>query len=396
MSRTISTFQPERLEQALAARGFSAVELAARVGVTSTTISRWRNSAQIPSGDVLFRLAEELRVSPEWLTRTVSPAPAKPFYRGSIAQMKADRSLLCARVGWLAELSAQLEAYVDYPKVNIPRMSFKKAGEISQADIEHAADECRALWGLRDGPISDVVLLLENAGVIVAREETGTARIEGLSTWTEGGRPLVLLCADKGNAFRGRFDAAHELGHLVLHGSIEAPSDSATHKLIESQAHRFAGAFLLPAKSFVGEVAVPVTLQGLLMLKARWGVSVAAMIMRLVALGLISDSDYLRLIKLRSAKWGNKHEPLDEDRTPEEPRLLRRTVDLLHEAGVLRRESLASFTGLSGRDLEALLGLPWGVLTKPAAEVVDLPASEGVPHGRGDTGNVLAFQLRKK
>jgi Zn-dependent peptidase ImmA (M78 family) len=309
--------------------------------------------------------------------------------------MKADRALLYARAEWLAEVAAQLETYVDYPVINVPRMSFKKASEISHADIEHAAEECRRVWGLKDGPVSDVVLLLENAGVIVAREETGTARIEGLSTWTVGGRPLVLLCADKGNGFRGRFDAAHELGHLVLHSHIEAPNDSATHKVIEQQAHRFAGAFLLPAKSFVAEVAVPVTLQGLLMLKLRWGVSVAAMIMRLVALNLLSESDYLRLIKLRSAKWGNKQEPMDDERAPEEPRLLRRTADLLHEAGIVRREALAGFTGLSGRDLEGLLGLPWGALTRPAAEVVEFAVAGSEPRLTGQSSNVVSFPPKK-
>lgn len=208
-------------------------------------------------------------------------------------------------------------------------------------------------------------------------------------------RPLVLLCADKGNGFRGRFDAAHELGHLVLHSYIEAPNDSATHKLVEQQAHRFAGAFLLPAKSFVAEVAVPVTLQGLLMLKPRWGVSVAAMIMRLVALKLLGESDYLRLIKLRSAKWGNKQEPLDDERAPEEPRLLRRTADLLHEAGVVRREALTGFTGLSGRDLEGLLGLPWGALTKPTAEVMEFVGAGKGPRLSGQTGNVVSFPPKK-
>ncbi|TAA11091.1 ImmA/IrrE family metallo-endopeptidase [Pseudoxanthomonas winnipegensis] len=395
MNRAISTFQPARLEQAMAARGYSAVLLADLVGVTSTTISRWRNEAQVPSGDVLFRLASALRVTPEWLTRPAADSVARPFYRGSIAQMKGERALLCARVQWLDELADQLGMYVEYPKVNVPTKSFKKPTEISHVDIESAAEDCRRAWGLKNGPVSDVVLLLENAGAIVAREETGAARIEGLSTWSSKGRPLVLLCADKGNAFRSRFDAAHELGHLVLHSEIEAPGDAATHKLIEDQAHRFAGAFLMPAKSFVAEVALPVTLQGLLMLKQRWGVSVGAMIMRLSKLGLLSENDYLRLIKLRSAKWGSKQEPQDDERKPEEPRLLRRTVELLHSSGVVRRESLSDFTGLSGRDVEALLNLPWGQLTQPSAEVVSL-SSKGrqVPLSE-QTDNVISFPAKK-
>lgn len=372
MTRSIGNFVPERLEQALAARGFSAVELAARIGITSTTISRWRNSAQAPSGEMLAKVAAELRVSAEWLTRPIFGRVSAPNFRGSVAQMKAERALLKARIQWLDEVAQQLEQFVDYPPVNVPCIAAKYAREITERDIEQAAEACRVLWGLKDGPIADVLLLLENAGVIVTREETGTPRIEGLSSWSANGRPLVLLCADKGNAYRSRFDAAHELGHLVLHRNIEASSDPATHKLLEQQAHRFAGAFLLPSKGFAAEVTSPVTLQGLLFLKHRWGVSVAAMIMRLVALGVIGDDDYLRLIKLRSAKWGNKQEPNDADREPEIPRVLRRTIELLETEGLLTSDTLPSFTGLSGRDIEGLLALPFGSLSRPKAEVIEL------------------------
>lgn len=372
MSRSIGNFIPARLDQALAARGFSAVELSARVGVTTTTISRWRNGVQLPSGDVICRLAEELRVSPEWLTRPVYEAVSNPCFRGSIAPMKAERSILRARIEWLDEISQQLEQYVDYPEVNLPSLSYTKLSDITDADIEEAAEQCRAQWGLKDGPVADVLLLLESAGVLVAREETGTPRIEGLSAWSATGRPLVLLCADKGNAYRSRFDAAHELGHLVLHKYIEAPIDSSAHKLMEQQAHRFAGAFLLPSRGFAAEVSSPVSLQGLLFLKRRWGVSVAAMIMRLVALGFIGDADYLRLIKLRSAKWGNKQEPNDEDREPEVPRLLRRTVELLEQEGVVKADALPSLTGLSARDIEGLLSLSFGSLSLPKASVLEL------------------------
>jgi len=400
MTRSIENFEPERLEQALAARGFSAVELAARIGTASTTISRWRNKAQFPSGDMLEKLAAELRVSPEWLTRPLYQGPARPYFRGSIAQMKADRALLGARLHWLDEVAQQLEQYVDYPIVNVPSISASRLNEITDADIEQAAEACRSLWGLKDGPVADVLLLLENAGVIVAREETGTPRIEGLSSWNRTGRPLVLLCADKGNAYRSRFDAAHELGHLVLHRNIEAPADAAAHKLMESQAHRFAGAFLLPSRGFSAEVASPVTLQGLLFLKKRWGVSVGAMIMRLVALGMIGDSDYLRLIKLRSAKWGNKQEPNDSDREPETPRLLRRTVDLLEQEGVVTADALSSLFGLSPRDVESLLGLPFGFLSLPKADVLELVLKrrdasldvQAVASLEGRTGTVLSFE----
>jgi Zn-dependent peptidase ImmA (M78 family)/transcriptional regulator with XRE-family HTH domain len=372
MTRSIDNFVPERLQQALDARGFSATELAARVGVTTTTMSRWRNRAQVPAAPMLDALARELRVSPEWLTRPMAPALSPPCFRGSVAQMKHDRAILSARVEWLSEVAAQFASHVDFPAVNIPTFPATTLSAITQADIEEMADECRKRWSLAEGPIGNMVLLLENAGVIVAREETGTPRIEGLSSWSPDGRPFVFLCADKGNAFRSRFDAAHELGHLVLHSRIEVPLDAAAHKLMEQQAHRFAGAFLMPARSFSAEVSSPPTLQGLLFLKQRWGVSVAAMIMRLVALRLVDDNDYLRLIKQRSAKWGARQEPGDDLRTPEEPRLLKRTAHLLANEGLVSMDALPMLLGISARDVEGLLGLAFGELTARPAEIVDL------------------------
>lgn len=402
MTRSIENFVPERLTQALAARGFSATELAARIGVTNTTISRWRNAAQIPSGPMLEAVAQELRVSAEWLTRPLRNATSKPNFRGSVAQLKPERSLLNARLDWLEEVANQFEQYVDYPDVKIPSIEAKRLSEITTGCIESAADACRKAWGLSDGPVGDILLLLENAGAIIAREETGIANIEGLSAWSAAGRPLVLLCADKGNAYRSRFDAAHELGHLVLHRYIEAPGDAASHKLMEQQAHRFAGAFLLPARGFGAEVFTPVSLQGLLFLKQRWGASVAAMIMRLRAMEIISEDDYLRLIKHRSAKWGNRQEPNDDDRAPEEPRLLKRTMDLLVREGIISPEALPSMLGISARDVESLLALPFGQLSAKKADIVELSLKRKAPvdasistKGEG-TSNVVSFERPQK
>lgn len=376
---TTKTLVPERLNQALAARGFSATELAARLDVTTTTLSRWRNRAQVPSAAAMELLAKELRVTAEWLTRPMRAAISKPNFRGSVAQLKQDRGLLQTRAEWLEEVAANFEEHVEYPDVTLPCVQARSVSEITTAMIEAAADACRKDWRMGDAPAGDILLLLENSGVIVAREETGVARIEGLSMWSNTGRPYVLLCADKGNAYRSRFDAAHELGHLILHRYIETPTDPRAYKLMETQAHLFAGAFLLPARGFVPEIGLPVSLHGLLQLKKRWGVSVGAMILRLRALGVIDEDGYLRLIKYRSAKWGQKREPNDEDREPEQPRLLRRTLDLLASEGVIHIKALPAYMGLSAHDLESLLSLPIGYLSHKRADIVELPIKRREP-----------------
>ncbi|EKT4448921.1 ImmA/IrrE family metallo-endopeptidase [Pseudomonas putida] len=258
--------------------------------------------------------------------------------------------------------------FVDFPAIKLPVRSFTDPQQIASAGIEEAADECRELWGLGRRAIPDLALAVEGAGVILVREETGIAPIEGLSAWSHAlQRPLILLSADKANGFRSRFDLAHELGHLILHKGIDRSTDPERYKLMESQAHRFAGAFLLPAETFAADVKTPVTLDSLLLLKQRWGVSVAAMIMRLEALKIIDADEKLVLFKRRSARWGAKSEPGDDARVPEQPRLLKRTFELLSSSGVMPLESVSGYIGLAANDVEKLAGLPEHYLSGKAS-----------------------------
>ncbi|WBY00671.1 XRE family transcriptional regulator [Ramlibacter tataouinensis] len=339
------------------------MQLASLVGVSPATISKWRSGQQDPEAEALERLATVVNVTPEWFTRKISPPLSTPLFRSNASAHVAARAMLGQRLEWGQELAAILEEYVDYPDVLLPHREFKNPEEITSEEIERAACECRDLWGLGRAAIPDLALAVEGAGVILLREETGIAQIEGLSAWSAVlNRPFILLSADKDNGFRSRFDLAHELGHLILHKHITDPTDSDRHKLLERQAHQFAGAFLLPAETFASDVRTPVTLDDLLLLKRRWGVSVAAMMMRLRALSILSDEAAQVLFKRRSARWGAKSEPFDGDRRPEQPRLLRRTLDLLIESGVLTLESIPRQIGISARDVQMLAGLPDGYL----------------------------------
>ncbi|MDR1463477.1 MAG: XRE family transcriptional regulator [Azoarcus sp.] len=357
----VQGFQKDRLSQILAARHLTQVQLASMVDVSPATISKWRAGTQAPERDALERLAGVVNVMPEWFTRAPGAKLSLPLFRSNASAHVAARAMLKARLEWTQDVAAALMEYVDYPDVNLPSRDYTEPKQITNEDIEKAACECRDLWRLGRSAIQDLALAIEGAGVILVREETGVAQIEGLSAWSEVlGRPLILLSADKDNGYRSRFDLAHEIGHLVLHRHIQRTTDNARYKLMEQQAHSFAGAFLLPAETFASEVRVPPTLDDLLLLKRRWGVSAAAIIMRLKALELLDKDGALMLFKRRSARWGAKSEPGDKDRRPEQPRLLRRTIDLLVKEKVMPLEAIPRHIGLATGDVEALAGLPEG------------------------------------
>lgn len=380
MSRAgFQAFQAPRLAQALAARGLTQAQLAALVGVSPATVSKWRAGSQAPEAPTFERLASVLNVAPEWFTRAPLPPTTTPLFRSNASALAAARAKLSARLQWGEELALRLGEFVDYPALNLPERRFTDPEQISDADIEEAADECRALWRLGRAPIADLMLAVEGAGVLVVREATDVAKIEGLSAWSAAlGRPVVLLSSDKANGYRSRFDLAHEVGHLAMHRHIERTHERDRHRLLEQQAHRFAGALLLPAESFAQDVHPRPTLDDLRQVKRRWGASVAAIIMRLRALDIIDDDEYLSLQKRLSARWGRKAEQGDDERAPELPRVLRRTIDLLHTERVMPLEAIPGHIGLAAGDVASLAGLPERYFNG-CAEVVSLARLRSAP-----------------
>lgn len=397
----IQGFQKERLSQILAARRLSQVQLASLVGVSPATVSKWRSGSQAPERDALERLAGVVNVTPEWFTRSPTTKVSLPLFRSNASAHVAARAMLEARLEWGQDIAVALSEFVDYPALNLPGRRFSDPEEITPEEIESAASECRDIWRIGRAAVQDIALAVEGAGVILIREETGIAQIEGLSAWSEVlGRPLVLLSADKDNGYRSRFDLAHELGHLILHRYIPRPTERDRHKQLEQQAHRFAGAFLLPAETFATEVRMPVTLDDLLLLKRRWGVSVGAIVMRLRALKILDEEGAQSLFKRRSARWGAKSEPGDGDRSPERPRLLHRTIDLLVDENVMPMDAIPRHIGLAAHDIESLAGLPEGYF-QGKGKVVQLARMRSVPVSSGDrpamdSSTVLPFRSPPK
>lgn len=365
-------FQAERLSQILAVRRLTQAQLASLVGVSPGTISKWKGGIQAPEREALERLSLVVNVAVDWFLRPHLPTLSMPLFRSNAAAHAAARTMLGARLEWAEEVAWGFADFVDFPELNLPMYPFRDPEEITAEDIEAAADECRKLWRLGRGPVQDLALAVESAGIVLIREETGIPQIEGLSGWSSKlFRPCILLSADKNNGFRSRFDLAHEIGHCVLHKRIERTNNPSRHNLMEKQAHAFAGAFLLPSESISGEAHLHPTLDDLLILKRRWGVSAAAILMRLKALGIVDEDEATNLFKRRSARWGAKAEPGDDDRSPEIPRLLRRTVELLVDEKVMPIESIPNHFGMSPHDLETLVALPSGYFSSPK-KVIEL------------------------
>lgn len=343
-----SLFDGSRLTLARTYRGLRKVDLAQAIQVTPAAISQYEQGRTRPSESVLAALALHLGFPPSFFERgrpLLAVSEGHAHFRRLRSTSKLDRERILARVGLLAEVVTEVERHVALPPVAIP--DIPGSGDDGTV-AEEAAEEVRARWQLGSGPIQHVVRLLEGKGVIVVRPAIDTRDIDAFST-VVGGRPIVVLASDKQDAARSRMDAAHELGHLVMHHDAEPGRQS-----VEREANRFAGAFLLPRTAMLTELPRTMRWDVYLSLKERWRVSLAALLYRARTLGVLSADGYQRAqIRMPVRGW-RQAEPGDIG-APEEPTVLRTALDLLESRRSLTAQDLAGGLHLGQAEFETLV-----------------------------------------
>lgn len=397
MRAGVNSFQASRLTQARESLGLTKVALASLLDVSQATISNWENGRQFPEESKLQTISEKLNMPAHWFLREMPDHGEKAyFFRSMAAASKTARTIVQTKLDWMAEISQTLQQWLDWPAVSI-KASEEPFLQLRDEDIERLADQTRDQLGLNRSPVPDVVLAMENAGIICARDVVGFSSMDGVSHWSKlDNRPYVFLSNDKNNGIRSRFDVSHELGHIVLHKNVSAEVQKEYHKEIERQADLFAGCFLMPAESFSKDIPGIPTLDNLLAIKPRWKVSVGAMIMRCYQLNLINDEQKLNLYKrLSSRKWRTK-EPYDDKVPLESGRLLPRAINMLVEHKVTTKEALLDELGLPPAICEGLCGLPEGFFMPSAAlydNLVQLKTKTGT--SRSSTpAKVVSFPTR--
>jgi Zn-dependent peptidase ImmA (M78 family) len=166
-------------------------------------------------------------------------------------------------------------------RFNLPAPDVPNLGP--DATPEAAAQFVRAHWGLGQQPVGNITKLLEAKGVRVFSLNEDTKNVDAFSCWRDE-QPYVFLNTFKSTE-RSRFDAAHELGHLVMHRH-GAPQES---RQAETEADQFASHFLMPDDDISSRIRFVTSLDDLIHAKKRWGVSVAALNYRLHKMGVVSE-----------------------------------------------------------------------------------------------------------
>ncbi|MBE8717583.1 helix-turn-helix domain-containing protein [Cellvibrio polysaccharolyticus] len=273
-------FNPNRLILARQRRGLTKVVLAERAGLSSKLITLYEKSIQEPTEESLKLLANTLGFPVSFFSGDDIEAPTgdNASFR-SFSRMTASQRDAALAAGGIAYLfSDWIDKNFNLPLINVP--------DCSGMEPEAAAMVVRNEWLLGQAPIKNLVHLLESKGIRVYSLSEETNQVNAFSCWRRGTTPFVFLNTQKSNE-ASRFDAAHELGHLVLHRHGENKG-----KQVEAEANAFASALLMPKESIFAYASTCKTTAAVIKTKKFWNVSAMALTYRLHKVGLLSEWVY--------------------------------------------------------------------------------------------------------
>lgn len=319
-------WEPGRLKLARELRGLTRAELAGALDKSAAAVGQYEAAVIQPQRRAWRALATALSLPPAFFRMPNAPVLPSAFFRPdrTVPQVAYRRSAAVA--GLLGELHGQLrppagdssDARTDIPRVRL------SVG--TPAEFELVAEGIRVAWDLGNHPIDDLTALLEQHRIVVASVNDKPAPTGSFSTWI-GDTPWLFAAASAASPAQARLDAAHELGHLIMHTSQDIGSADA-----ERQADSFALAFLMPRRAF-GFASARITDPALAELKRVWGVPMAALVKRGYELELISEASYRRShARLNRASYRAK-EPAEL--AAERPQTLPLLIEAARAAGTL-------------------------------------------------------------
>lgn len=358
-------FVSDRLVEARQSLQMSRAELARELNMSGQAIGFYETGERRPDMATLLNIATVLKQPVAFFLRESSNNGYKRhtrFFRSVGSRANKVNHALDVKTKWLWEIVNTVAEEVRLPDCSLPVIDLpadKK--QYTPEEIEGIAIAVRRHWGLGDGPIANVIALFETHGIIVTRMSLGDEDIDAFSCWI-GKRPFIFLGSDKSSSSRSRFDAAHELGHLLLHNDIEQADlenidNKELRQRIEHEAHLFSGAFHLPRSSMLKEFYSP-RLNHLEGMKTRWKISMQAIAHRARQIGILDEYQYILFRKQISARKFNKKEPLDDVIKIEQPQWLVKCWNVFAQKRGITHGGVEEETGFSLSQVLSLLGRP--------------------------------------
>ena len=300
-------------------KNMSKRELASKIDVTPMAITNYENGTRKPGMEILKLMASalEVKVSDFLAVRNESLSFSHGEFRKYTALLKNQQEYVRESVeDYFGRFFDAVELLGGDVLINAP-----KCNEIPLSDSAED-DACKMREYLRvgsEGPVGDLVEVLENQGVLMYPCAIDSDHFSGMNGCVDG-RPYITFNNNM-TPERIRSTIAHELAHALF----VWPKDMGD-KEVEKRATAISGAFLFPKKDVIRELGVhrsAITGDMALVCK-EYGISMYLLTMRAQIVGVVSTfaaKDFY----IEAAKLGwRKHEP--SRIKPEEPLLFKQLV----------------------------------------------------------------------
>lgn len=310
----MQTFYPERLLAARTLLDRTQEQLAAAASIEQSHVSMIESYRRPFTEQHARAFADALHVPLSFFS--VQPR-SMPFDSLLFRKNKTSSNRITKRVRVhfqeALRVSEDLLDGTGYPTPPLPTIQ-DKDDVLGIHRIDEIAAEVRTSLRLdADAPVPNVTRLLERHGLVVAPMVLASSDMDpdiqqpghfGVSYWGGKGMPGMIGYFPGSAPDRDRFTLAHELGHAVLHSTRTSSNP-------ELEANLFAGAFLLPASRSKELLTDHVTLGQLARIKAEWGISIQALVMRGSQGGYFSSDRAKTLFRQIASRGWRKNEPVE-------------------------------------------------------------------------------------
>ncbi|AZB34257.1 helix-turn-helix domain-containing protein [Chryseobacterium bernardetii] len=303
-----------RIKELRMQKGLSQEDLAVRANFSKSYIQKFEDGAREIKSSQLFQLSTALGVSitdiiqetdynsDEFVLRNIE------FREGyKILDVKSfEKRVILGDI-----LHIKYPAYCKLEKLMNETIVFqnplKKFEVITRKEqIEEAAIILRKKWKFENTPIYNLVNFLEDLGIKIfeIEEDEGFA---GFSCW-EKNTPIIVINIANTDIARRRFTILHELSHLLLRFNEKDEN-------IEHFCNYFAGAMLLPSEAlsdYINKSSDSITLEELKRIKSKYGISILAILVRMVNLDFISWNKYHEFKELYNS-WKDKESDFGDE-----------------------------------------------------------------------------------
>lgn len=302
----------DRFKSARLLNGFSLQGVADALGnkITRQALHKYEKGDVVPDSEMLSLLADVFNVRPDYFFR-----PTK-VELGAIEYRKLKRMPVKEENKIIEQTREYLSRYLELEELvgvahefENPLSNFPVISTFAQTD--EAAMELRNKWNLGLGPLFNIPELFEDKQIKVV-ELDAEISFDGLQTWVNGDIPVIAYnknIASKSD--RVRFTLLHELAHLLLRFDSTL-SENQKEKLC----HQFAGAVLLPERTFLEELGhhrnrLSITELG--HIKRQYGISMQAIVYRANLLGVVNDNYKAQFFNMMKQMGWRMEEPVAYD-----------------------------------------------------------------------------------